>query len=55
VPAWNAYALGFQLNTPNSEDSYAFGTKEENLSTNKGIVTQVFKKKKQTVSHISVI
>ncbi|XP_046438410.1 uncharacterized protein LOC124189945 [Daphnia pulex] len=41
VPAWNAYALGFQLNTPTSEDSYPFGANQENLNTNKGIVTQI--------------
>jgi hypothetical protein len=41
VPAWNAYALGFQLNTPTSEDSYPFGANKENLSAIKGIVTQV--------------
>lgn len=41
VPAWNAYALGFQLNTPTSEDSYPFGANKENLGTIKGIVTKV--------------
>lgn len=41
VPAWNAYALGFQLNTPTSEDSYPLGTNKENINTNKGIATQV--------------
>ncbi|KAI9557684.1 hypothetical protein GHT06_017513 [Daphnia sinensis] len=41
VPPWNAYALGYQANTPTNEDGYQIGAKKENCSSSKGIATQL--------------
>lgn len=41
VPPWNAYALGYQANTPANEGGYQIGANKENYNSNKEIATQV--------------
>ncbi|XP_057366637.1 uncharacterized protein LOC130687481 [Daphnia carinata] len=41
VPPWNAYALGYQANTPTNEDSHLIGENKGNYNSNKGIATQL--------------
>ncbi|KAK4016486.1 hypothetical protein OUZ56_031442 [Daphnia magna] len=41
VPPWNAYALGYQANTPANEGGYQIGANKENYNSNKEIATQL--------------